>query len=612
MQRFARVWVWFLLLGLPLTAHAQLKLGDNLEMTSGGLLTVGYNATSGDFVQSSHGIQAGIGGDVSGYYYNPNFLNFTIIPYYNQSHFNSDSQSLSSASGVNAVANIFTGSHFPGSVSYRYDYNSTGIFGLANTPNFTAQGSGQGLGINWSVLVPGWPTLSVGYTHGSGTGNVYGTDQTTNSRNQTFNLRSSYTWADWNLNGFYDHYTQHSDFPLFLAGEEANYNGHGNDVGFSAGRQLPWNGQMYAYYNRSAFTNDYQNGTDAPLSNTSYTTSTESVGATFHPILKLSLSASESYTNNLSGFLLQNLASNGILPPPVNLGASSYSFTVGGGVGYQFTNNLAGSMQATHYQQHYYGQTYTGTYLSGTVNYAKRLWNTFSFSAGIVASYNGIGSNALGFFGNVNASRQLGRWELSGNLSYAINTQSQLITYSNSNYGYSANLHRRFSNRVQWTAAFNGSHSGLSNQAGTSSHSEGYTTSLGYKWVQVNALYATGSGNALLTNGGLVPLPPLPSQPDFNAVAYSSETYGGGVAISPIKRLSIAGTYNRSFSHTLANAIASRNSQELFDLQLRYHFRRIGFNAGATRFSQGISAAGTRPGSVNSYYAGISRWFDFF
>jgi hypothetical protein len=611
-NRFTIARLWFLILGIALSAKAQLKLGDDAEMKGSGLVTLGYQGDFGDQIQSTHGLQAGLDGTFSGYYYNPNFLSFNIIPYYNQSRANSSYQSLTNASGVTASANLFSGTHFPGSVNYNYAYNSTGTLGLAGAPNFTTVGTGQGFGVSWSALFPGWPTLSVAYSEGSGSGNLYGTDQTTQSNNHNLNVQSSYEWSGFKLNAFYDRLTQHLNYPLFLAGQDADSDTNGHDFGFGASHTLPLNGQFYANYERSSFSTDFQNGTEPQSNNSNYTTDYETAGANFLPLRKLSLFASESYINNLSGYLTQNLTSSGILPAPVNLGSASNSFTGGGGATYQFTQNLSGTAQATYYQQHYFGNTYTGTYASGTVNYNKRLLDTFTFSASVVDFANGQGNNSVGLIGTVNAFRSIGHWELSGEFSYVQNVQSTLITETISSYYYNANLHRRLSNRLQWTAAFNGYHSGLTNQPDTENHAESYGTTLAYKWISAGALYANNSGNALLTSGGLVPLPPLPGQPNTNVVMFSGSNYGGNLTISPLRRLTIAGAYSRSLSNTLANAIASRNNSELLYAQLQYHLRRIDLQAGYTRFTQGISATGTPPGTENTYFVGVSRWFNFF
>src|SRR5215469_9656638 len=191
-QRWVKFFGWLGFLLATQFASAQVQIGDNTHMNAGGLFSVGYAGDYGDQIQSSHGLQFGASGNLSGYYYNPNFLNFNVTPYYNQSTADSSFQSLTNASGVAATANFFTGSRFPGSVTYRYDYNSTGNFGLPNTPNFTTQGTGQGFGVTWSALLPDWPTLTVGYQQGSGSGTLYGTNQESSSDQKLFNVHSSY------------------------------------------------------------------------------------------------------------------------------------------------------------------------------------------------------------------------------------------------------------------------------------------------------------------------------------------------------------------------------------------------------------------------------------
>ena len=252
-------------MAIPL-ARAQVQIGDNLQMKAGGLLTVGYQGDYGNEVQSSHGLNFGLNGNVSGSYYNPNFLSFDFTPYYNQSQANSNFQSLTGASGFTGTANLFTGSHFPGSISYRDDYNSTGTFGLPGQPDFTTHGHGQGFGIGWSALIPGLPTLSASYSQGSGSGTVYGTDQETGADTKLFNVRSTYAIEGFHLNGYYDHNHLHSIYPEFLAGEQESVsNSSGQDFGFGANRNLPLNGSFYVNYSRSEATTDFLGQQDSTI-----------------------------------------------------------------------------------------------------------------------------------------------------------------------------------------------------------------------------------------------------------------------------------------------------------------------------------------------------------
>src|SRR5271166_5137 len=223
-------WLAVLLLVVVPGTKAQVQVGDDLRMNMNGLINAGYSGDYGNEIASSHNLDYGGSAQLNGSYYNPNFLNFTVTPYYNQSRADSSFQSLTNSSGVDATANFFTGSHFPGYASYNYTRNSTGNFGLVGTPNFTTVGNGQGFGIGWSALLPNLPTFSAGYSQGSGTGTLFGTNEVSSSLTRTLNLRSSYHMAGWNLNAFYTHIVLETDFPVFLSEEQgkdkSNYTGN--------------------------------------------------------------------------------------------------------------------------------------------------------------------------------------------------------------------------------------------------------------------------------------------------------------------------------------------------------------------------------------------------
>jgi hypothetical protein len=593
----------------PQSQLPELSIGENTKLSAGGLFTFGYSGDYGDVVSSQHGLTFGVDGRLAGYYYNPNFISFTATPYYNQSRDNSSYQSLTGASGISSTVDLFRGSHFPGSVSYRYDRNSSGTFGLTGQPNFTTIGKGQGFGINWSALLPNLPTLSVGYSQGDGSGTIYGTSEQTNSSTRLFNVRSGYEIAGFRLNAFFDRNSLNSKFPEFLAGQsESVQESTGNDVGVGAQHNLPLNGQFYANYNRSSADTNYFSSTGQSSNTSSYTDDIVNTGASFHPTQKLSLNVTENYTSNLNGYLAQSLSGTGTAEPGLSLGSGAHSSTMGGGATYQFTNNLSATSQATYYDQEYFGKNYTGTYLSGTVNYGKRLFDMFTFSGSVIDSSNGQGTNALGFVGNVNFFHRFKGWQTSGVFSYAQNVQSLLLTYTTSYYSYSANVHRRLPAGLQWTAAFNGTHSGLTNYEGTSSQSEGYSTSLGSRKYNLTANYTHSTGISLLGAGGFIPVTGTPGVNDF--ITFGGSSYGGGISVTPIRRLVVSGSFNRAISNTIGQTI-SHNNTEIFNGQLQYHLRRIGLQAGYTRFTQGISAVGA-PANTTAYFVGISRWFDFF
>jgi hypothetical protein len=603
-----------LFLSIAQAARAQVQVGDDLRMNLSGMLTGGYQASYGDQLPSNHGIDYGGNATLSGSYYNPNFLSFTVAPYYDQSKANSNFQSLTESSGVNATANFFTGSKFPGFVSYNYSRNSTGTFGLVGTPNFATVGTGQGFGVGWSALLPDWPTFSVSYSQGSGTGNVFGTNEESNSSTKILNVRSSYALAGWRLSALYTHININSDIPSFLSGEQGNNfsNSSGNNFGINGSHNLPWHGSIALTFNHSTYSGDYGTTVVDTRGNNDYTTNTQTANAIFHPTLKLSLFANETYTDNLNGYIYQNIANNSGGVPLVQLNTNSNSTTLSTGANYTFTKNLYGQAQITYFDQTYFGQSYQGSYASGTVGYGKRILNTFTVSGTVIESSNKFANNSLGFVGNLNGFRHIGLWEVSGAFSYAQNVQTILVTYATSYYNYSARLGRRLGRGMQWTVAYNGNHSGFTQQPGELSKSSGFSTSLALRRLDLTANYIKASGQSILTSTGIQPLAPTPGLPPAGIIVYNGQSYGGGITITPIPRLYISGNYSHATSDTLSTMTFSNNRTDIFYGQLQYRLRKVSVLAGYTKFSQAISAAGTPPGSQYSYFVGVTRWFNFF
>ena len=603
------------IIGLALLAIAQfasaqapsaLTVGENTKLNAGGLFSFGYAGDYGDEIPSSHGLNVGASGQVDGYYYNPSFLSFSATPYYNQSRADSTYQSLTNASGVAGTANFFSGSKFPGSATYHYDRNSSGTFGLAGQPNFTTIGTGDGFSINWSALFPHWPTLSVGYSQGGGSGTIYGTSEKTSSTTKLFNIHSNYNIAGFALNAFYSRNSMNSQYPEFLTGQgEAQEDSSGQSVGFGAQHALPLQGTFYANFDRNSYNSNFSSA-GTPSNQNSYTDDIENAGASFHPTQKLGFNVTENYTSDLSGFLSQSLSGVGVVP--VNLGSGSHSITLSGGLGYQLTHSVIASAVATHYDEFYFGQDYTGTFVSGSLSCARRLLDMFSFSASVVDSSNGNNQNAIGFIGNLNYSHRILGWQTSAEFTYAQNAQTLLVTYTTSYYNYSANLRRRLGRGWNWTGAFNGSHSGLTNYTGTSNRSEGFSSSVSAPRLTLIGTYNQSTGTSLLAGGGLVGLPPTPGV--NGSLTFNGDSYGGGFSVTPLRRLAVSGSFARAISNTVGQTL-SHNDMQIYNAQLQYHLRRIGLQAGYTRYTQGISAVGT-PASTTSYFVGFSRWFDFF
>ena len=596
-------------------ANAQVTVGDDLKMNLNGELNAGYSGVYGDTIPSSHGLNFGGSGNLNGSYYNPNFLNFSVTPYYNQSRNDSGFQSLTDATGVNAAVNLFTGSRYPGYVDYSYARNSTGILGLVGTPNFTTIGNSQGFGIGWSALIPNLPTLSVSYSQGDGTGTLYGTNEVSSAATKMFNVRSSYALAGWNLNAYYTFLKVNSDIPYFLSGNSGTdfSNSTGNNIGVNGFHKLPWNGSIALSYNFSSYTGNFGSTVFGDNGNTNYDTNTQTALVSFHPTPKLTLFTNETFTDNLNGYFYQNLVNGGSGVPIMQTNSAANSLTVSSGVNYLIMPHLYTQAQITYYDQSYFGHTYNGSYISGTLGYSKKILDTFGLSATVIESSNQWANSSLGFIGTLTAFRRFGAgWEASGSFNYAQNVQTILVTYTTSYYNYNANLHKRLGRGMQWTGAFNGSHTGFSQYVGNVSSSEAFSTSLALRRMTMTANYVQASGQSLLTSTGIQPIPPTPGLPQEGLIVYNGKSYGASVGFTPISRLNITGTYSHSMSDTLSNQVFSNNKTDIFYTQFQYRLRQLNVIGGYTRFFQSIGAAGTPAAAQNSYFIGVSRWINFF
>jgi len=603
------------LAGMVPRTNAQVTVGDDLKMNLNGVLTAGYSGAFGDQLPSNHGLNFGGSAELNGSYYNPNFLNFSVTPYYNQSRNDSGFQSLTDATGVNAAANLFTGSRYPGYVDYNYVRNSTGIFGLIGSPNFTTIGNSQGFGIGWSAIIPDLPTLSLSYSQGDGSGNVYGTNEESSASTKTFNVRSSYNLAGWHLNAYYTFMNVDSTIPYVLSGETSNETSSstGNNAGINGFHSLPWNGSLALSYNFSSYSGKYGSTAFDNQGNSTYDTNTQTALVSFHPTNKLSLFANETFTDNLNGYFYQSLVNGGGGVPIMQTNSAANSFTMSSGANYLIMPHLFTQAQITYYNQTYFGQSYNGSYVSGTLGYNKKILDTFTVSATVVESSNKWANNSLGFIGTLTAFRRFGAgWETSGALNYAQNVQTILVTYTTSYFNYNANLHKRMGRGMQWTGAFNGSHTGFSQYAGNVSESESFSTSLALRHLTMTANYVQASGQSILTSTGIQPIPPTPGLPPEGLIVYNGKSYGASLGFNPTSRLSIAGSYSHATSDTLSNQVYSNNKTDIFYTQLQYRLRQLNVLAGYTRFFQSISAAGTPAAAQNSYFIGVSRWINFF
>ena len=595
---------------LVVSTQAQLKTGDN-SMTLNGTVSAGYNGDYGNLIPSDHSMSFGGTGTLSGFYYNPNFLSYTVSPYLNQARDNSAFQSISDASGVNLNTSIFAGSKFPGSINYAKAYNSEGNYAIPGLANYTTHGNSDTFGINWAEMLPDWPSLSASFQMGSNQYSIYGSDDTGSSSSRSFSLRSGYILKGFNLAGYFSDGDSHSDVPQILQGstQAETATSSSRDYGFNVGHPLPLHGGFSASINRSDVDSNFQ-GYSYNASIDTYTGT-----AAFQPTQKFHFSVSTNYSDNLSGALYQAVTGAGGLVIPPTQGQSSNAFDVQGNASYSVMANLQALASADRRQQSFLGKDYSADSYGGGITYGRVLFGGNLNTAGTLTENTISTSSAseLGFSGTINYNKRFDGWTAGVFANYAQNVQTLLITYMSSFYGYGGNIRRRWG-KFGWTAGTSFNKTGLTEQAGTASSGESYNTSIGYSnWININGTYSKSNGSGIETANGLAATPtPQPVLFQNDLILFGGKSYSFGLASNPMRRLTIASSFARAYGNSNVLGILSSNNTEQINVLFQYQFRKMYVTGGYSRLDQGFSASGTPPEKISAFYFGVSRWFNFF
>lgn len=596
---------------LAVSSSAQLQYGD-LRVSMNGVVAPGYSATTSNQPgASTHNWVFGGDSTLSGSYHSPSFFAFNAGLYLNQSRANSNYQSISNSSGVDVSATIFAGSEFPGNAGFSFDYNSDGNYGIPGLTNYVTNGNSDSFSIGWSENIPNVPNFSAAYQMGGGRYSVYGSNDNGSTSFRSLNLHSSYQLAGFGLGAYYSNGNGSSEIPAVIVGGSSVSTSSDSDAyGFYANHRLPMSGSISGGFNRSSFSTGFE-GT-----NTSGTVDLLNVQAGMHPAESVSFSASANYSDNLSGQLVQQVISAGGVIPGVNLSQTSNSLDMLGVLTYSPSRSIQTSLSTERRTQSYFGQNYGVTEYGVNAQYSRPSWRYGSFNSAMSAIENSddqTGNDTLGFTFTENYSGEFKNWKMNVDASYAQNVETLLVTYMNSYYNYNANVHRRFG---RLNIGFGGSagRTALTDQAGTESDSQSYDGTMSYfHWITATGTYSRAHGQALATGAGLIPVPiPSPVISSSPLELYGGDSYAFGVSGSPFDKLVFSASYSKSMFNTSGQGITSQNEIEQYNALMQYRLRKLTLVSGYARLEQGFSQSGIPPQIVVSYYAGVSRWFNFF
>jgi len=600
-----------MLVALP--ASAQLEIGDAWKLNLDGNLGYEYDGSINDGF-SSHG--QGLYGNATlrGSFYNPNFLNFSIAPYADRDQANSLYGALSNSTGINANVNLFSGSHFPGSVYFGRGSDSSSEFGLPSSSlGLATHGTTQNFGVNWSAIVPGLPTLNASYAIGDGTSDVYGLQDQSQQKTKTLSLLSSYNIDGFRLSGTILHRNVDTQLAQFVDGSTlpVQSNGASTNYQFNANHALPLSGSFGISAGHSNYDYDYS---DSYRTTSSGSANSFGAGAGFRPLDKLVVSANFNYTDSLLGSIPEPMQ-NGVVQT-VSLGTFR-SYLFGTNAYYQLLPSLSLTGEASHVVQTFLGKSYSSTQYGGGANYSttQRFLGSFTFAFSAFDYATELGNQGMGFSGNLNFHRKIGEWETDANFGYAQGIQTVLVIYTSSSYSWVTNVRRRVANQTYIAGGYGGSHSGFTQQEGASSSSERVSGAFTFRSYNLNGFYSKADGTAVLTATGLTAVPTtLPPQvfgPDA-VMTFNSKAIGANLGGVLMHRLTFSLGYADSNGTTIDPLTNIHTTTQLYNSSIQYRMRKIYLNAGYTRLRQGIGTPGTLPANVTSYFVGFTRWFNFF
>jgi hypothetical protein len=589
-------------------AAAQVSLGD-FHATANGNIAADYAGAFGNLATSEHSIGIGGSGTIGGYYYNPQFVSFSVLPYYGRSQDNSESQSITDSSGYTGNINIFSGSHYPGYFGFHQMWNSSGTFGIPGVAGLTTENNNHGLDFGWSLLLPDKPSLSVGYAEGSTSSSLFGSAGTTESTNHVFDVKSGYQVGGFRLAGGFIHVNANADIGGFVNGETETTDTSSNEYYLVASRAIPYRSSTFSVaYNRGSYSTD-----DSVAGQNSGTTDnvTANVNLMFP---KLPVSVVANYTDNIFGSYEQQLVNNGQAPLASIGSPESRSLSVNASTYYAIFPGAMVGGYVTRTEQYFAGQDYGLTQFGATASYGfARLLKGLRIMGGVVDTTDQQGNTRAGLIGTVFYDRSHGRWDIQGFTRYDQDTQTLLVLYTLSSLNYGGTFKYNLGHDLRWIAIANCTRSVFEESSGTANRAESFTSMLLWRRATVSANYSQAKGTSVFTASGLVqtPVPGSLISPE-NSTLYNGVSYGGTFKVNPTHNLVISTAYEKTGSNTLSPLMFSNNGSTVYTSLLQYTFRKVVFTAGATKFNQHIFPSSTPPSMLTSYSFGITRWFKAF
>ena len=600
--------LWLAALGSGVWAQTPANPSPELQLAMDGDASVGYNASFGNQIAGTHNFDFGGSANLKGFYFDPKFLSFQVSPYYNLSRLNSNYRSDFDSTGVTAAAQLFSGSHTPGTFSYTRDYNREGEFGIPDLGSYKTHGQGQSFGVGWGLAYQGLPSFDIGYNFGGGSSEVLGTAATGSNDFRTLTLGTGYQLHGFLMNASYLNNHLSEDLPEAIDFSKlVKFDTHQDTIQGNVSHRLPFNGNFQTHLSRTNFSSDFGNSS-ADQNFNAVTTS-----ATMTPLTHLTVGTNIGYTDNLAASLLETVLPTAPGVAPQN-DRSSNSLDVSGIATYAVTQQFNLQGWVDHRRQNIFGFETTSDFYSGGANYSRPVLS------GMVGIYAGVShytsdatsSGQTGTTESVSYSRRVGVWSTNASFHYSRNQESAIASYTQSGRGYGVNVTRMVGS-WRWNISATGSENALDSVTRSGTFSQNYNSSISGRRLSFTGTYAHSNGNAVQTGTGLVATPvPTPVIPSSLLILYGGTSYSAGGSIHPTERLNISASYTHTDYQTQASSITSENSVKQGNFVADYYYRQMHFVAGYNYLYQGIGTGGAKPANFQSLFVGVTRHFNLF
>lgn len=607
-------------LGLLLpSARAQVQVAPETFLRLNADASIGYVKSSAQNGLSS--VNFGLGADLSGYFYHPNFLNFQFAPYYNQGREYSTADFISGDKGFSSAVNLFGGSRIPLFVSYSKGMTKSGLYGVVGSESsVVGEGSNDNLNVNWSARFEKIPSFQFGYFRSGGDYRIFGAS---GSRGESlangYLLASQYSVLGFSLGASYTSQRLGQLVPsVFLTDQKSRTNTDQKNLEFSLSRKVGKNTFFDAVASRSHYDTD---ATSLPQ-NRRY--DTVRAGFTSRPMARLATSFRFNYVSDLNALLIGSVlpgSSGGtgpLLLAPLESRTRYLTYTGSGS--YELSREL--SVRSTY--RHGIGK-FTGrsdnedTAWNSAVDYRRRLLGgrlTTSYALGLYQFENGgAETSSKGHSGALTFSKAVRGWEHFGSFQYSTsNIESLLPGHMNILSGEfgSSGMVRGW--RTIGTFRYEQSDSVFNTEA--KNQRRMVRVSLTKRRLQLGASFQSGSGLSIVSISGVQPAtgpPAVVAGSGFERLLIPSESFSlsfsGSYQIG--RRTTFNGSWSKMNYSTVQAGIERENQLDQLNFHVRHWFRQLDCRAGYRRYHQKLSA-GSGLYNANTVYFQVSRHFNVF